>query len=397
MDEVGAVQGGQQRAEGMLHGGLLVEGVRVGAHRGPHGQAVVVVQVGECRVGQPPLRRAVQEGGTEHIHRHHGHPGDDRRAPGAQLVEDDPAQRLGVCLHHTARQGDGPAGPEDGARRVSDRHAPLGAQEELVHGAEGVLERGGRLGVVDEERLLPQCFRAPGDGGRHIDDRRQIVTAGRGEKDRLGRVLDHRPEAFDVHRVGGGFVREGERGDEVDLRAVVRHAGSVGDILHARGPQLTRGQVIRSDEIRAQAEVDLPPLQTHRLDALTVVHRDARRRAADALLHEPARHQDDIVILDPAPGGLQHLQSLCVHHPYTDVLQDVQGRQVDLPDLLIGEQPVARDALGFEAAVHWFTPCACVSALTRSTAAPALGAYPSAPISSANSLLTGAPPMSTFT
>ena len=72
------------------------------------------------------------------------------RAGALQLVDDQPAEHLGVAQHGRARHRHRRGAAHHGRGRVDHGNAVLGAEEQLLRGLHAVLERRGRLGVEEQ-------------------------------------------------------------------------------------------------------------------------------------------------------------------------------------------------------------------------------------------------------
>ena len=328
-----------QRELGDVDAGVDVHALRVaGAGVAPVGDVHPLGHLGDAHDGGVVLGRVVERLERVHVELDRAHAGEQRGAGHAQLVEDGAEERLGHGLHDVAGLGHRRGGAGDGGRRVDERDALVGAEEQLVEHLRRVLQRADRLAVLDEVRLLAQLVLAAAERGGDLLHDREVLDAGGGHDHRLGGVADHLAEALEVGRVGLDVVRVGGRHDEVDVReavAQVRHAGGVGE--HAE-PALAGLEVVDAHEVRAGPEVRVGAAELHGELAVAVVHVDHLGDGVAGGGDGVARDLDDVVGLDRRAGAVhQDLARLGVRHGHADLGDDRQGGVVDLLALLVGE------------------------------------------------------------
>ena len=267
-------------------------------------------------------------------------------------MHDQAEQRLGDAERDLARRRDRRRAAGDRRRAVRGRHALVGAEEQLVDRLEGVLERADRLVVHDEVRLVAQRLLAAADLAGHPPHGLDGLDAAGRHDQRLGGGRDHGAELLRVGLAGVHAVRPRARHDEVDLGQRVAEAGRLGHVLHLAEAALPGLQVDQVHDVGAVAEVGAVAAEVHGRLAGAVVDQEARRRRLARLLDEGGRHVDHAVRVLRAAAVEHDLLALLVEHDHADVGEDAEGRVVDAPLLLVGEEADATGADLLAAVCH---------------------------------------------
>ena len=142
------------------------------------------------------------------------------------------------------------------------------------------------------------------------------------------------------------------RHDEVDLGQRVAEAGRLGHVLHLAEAALPGLQVDQVHDVGAVAVVGAVAAEVHGRLAGAVVDQEARRRRLARLLDEGGRHVDQAVGVLRAAAVEHDLLALLVEHDHADVGEDAEGRVVDAPLLLVGEEADATGADLLAAVCH---------------------------------------------
>ncbi len=201
----------------------------------------------------------------------------------------------------------------------------------------GWLQGAGRLEVEDEVRLRRELRVAAAHGRRDLRHPREVAPVLGDHAQRLGRVLHHRAEALEQGDVRIEVARMRVGHDEVDLREGVAEPRRHLAVGEDRRPVLAGLHVVDAGDRRAVAEVRVEAAERHGVLSGAVVDLDDRRRRAPRLLHELARHLDEVRLDDLGTRRAQQLKRLGVMHALADGAHDLQRGLVDRGFVVVRE------------------------------------------------------------